>query len=222
MQTSSKQSPIKLAVITGRHPYDVQGFHDLFRAVPGVDFYMQHLEAYATSPSTVRAQYDVVLFYNMHIESPARKDPWYELGTREAMEQLGQSNQGVFVLHHAIVAFPDWPLFDELVGIENRRTDAFTEQSVRVHVSNPDHPITRGLTDWDMVDEVYLMPDAGAANNVLLTTDYPKSMKTLAWTRQYKESRVFCLQSGHDTHTFTNANFREVVSRGIAWCGGRI
>jgi type 1 glutamine amidotransferase len=73
-----------------------------------------------------------------------------------------------------------------------------------------------------MVDEVYVMPSAGEGNEVLLTAEHPKSMKTLAWTRQYKKSRVFCLQSGHDSKTFVNASFQQVVSRGVAWCAGRI
>lgn len=221
MQIGSNQSPIRLAVITGHHPYDVLGFQDLFRSIPDVTFYIQHLEAYATSPSAVRAQYDVVLFYNMHFDTPTKKDPWYELGTREAIEQLGEPNQGIFVMHHAIVAFPDWPLFDELVGVQHRRTDAFTEETIRVRVANPNHPIAQGLSDWEMVDEVYVMPNAGNDNTIVLTADHPKSMKTLAWTRQYKKSRVFCLQSGHDTKTFVNANFRKVVAQGITWCAGR-
>jgi len=222
MQNASNQSPIRLAVITGRHPYDVLGFQDLFRSIPNLDFYVQHLETYATSPSNVRAQYDAILFYNMHFDTPTKKDPWYELGTREAFEQLGEPNQGIFVMHHAIVAFPDWPLFDEVVGIKERRTDAFTEQTVHVHVANPNHPITQGLTDWDMVDEVYVMPDAGEGNDILLTAEHPKSMKTLAWTRQYKKSRVFCLQSGHDANAFKNESYRKLVTQAISWCAGRV
>jgi type 1 glutamine amidotransferase len=222
MSNASHPTPIKLAVITGRHPYDVLGFQDLFRALPGLDCYIQHLEAYATSSSTVRSQYDVVLFYNMHKEAPSKKDPWYELGTREAIEQLGEPNQGIIVMHHAIVAYPDWAVWDEVIGVKNRRTEADSVgQTVRVHVVNPQHPITRGLADWDMEDEVYQMADAADGCDVLLTTDHPKSMKTLAWTHQYKQSRVFNLQSGHDTQTFLNPQFRQLLSQGIAWCAGR-
>ena len=222
MQTASNHTPIRLAVVTGRHPYDVVGFQELFRSIPGVDAYIQHLEAFATSPSAQRAEYDVVLFYNMHFDTPAKKDPWYELGTREAYEQLGDAKQGIFVMHHALVAFPDWPLYDEIVGVRERRTDAFAEELLRVQVAAPDHVITKGLSDWEMVDEVYAMPDAGTGNEILLTAEHPKSMKTIAWTRQYKASRVFCLQSGHDAKTFQNQNFRHVVSQGIAWCAERV
>ena len=40
------------------------------------------------------------------------------------------------------------------------------------------------------------MADAGGDNHILLTTDHPRSMRTLAWTRTFRHSRVFCLQPG--------------------------
>jgi len=51
----------------------------------------------------------------------------------------------------------------------------------------------------------------------LLTTDHHKCMRTVAWTHQVDQSRVFCLQSGHDDAAFSNPNFRKVVQCGIAW-----
>jgi type 1 glutamine amidotransferase len=56
---------------------------------------------------------------------------------------------------------------------------------------------------------------------VLLTTDHPKSMKTLGWVRQHRNARVFCLQSGHDGVTWASPEFRTVLERGIRWCAGR-
>jgi type 1 glutamine amidotransferase len=65
------------------------------------------------------------------------------------------------------------------------------------------------------------MNDAGEGSDVLLTTVHPESMKTIAWTRQYKNARVFCYQSGHDNQAYANPNFRKVVARGIHWLAGR-
>jgi type 1 glutamine amidotransferase len=65
------------------------------------------------------------------------------------------------------------------------------------------------------------MASAGEGSEVLLTTDHPKSMKTLGWARQYKQSRVFCLESGHDNQTWADPSFREVLRRGLLWCARR-
>ena len=42
------------------------------------------------------------------------------------------------------------------------------------------------------------------------------------WARRYRNARVFCLQSGHDSRAYENPNFREVVRRGIVWLSGRL
>ncbi|HOS92106.1 MAG TPA: ThuA domain-containing protein [Armatimonadota bacterium] len=34
---------LKTAVLTGRHPFNVIGFHELFRRWPGVEPYIQHM-----------------------------------------------------------------------------------------------------------------------------------------------------------------------------------
>ena len=73
-----------------------------------------------------------------------------------------------------------------------------------------------------MTDETYLMPDAAAGNHILVTTDHPRSMTTIAWTRQHGLSRVFCLQSGHDHLTWDHASFRTLLRQGIDWCAAPV
>jgi len=73
-----------------------------------------------------------------------------------------------------------------------------------------------------MVDETYTMKDPGEGSTILLSTDHPKSMKHLAWTREYRKSRVFCFESGHDDKAWSNSGFKKVLARGMQWCAGRI
>jgi len=42
-------------------------------------------------------------------------------------------------------------------------------------------------------------------------------MHGIAWTRTFRESRVFCLQSGHDSEAFADANFRRILANAIQW-----
>ena len=98
----------------------------------------------------------------------------------------------------------------------------FTQQTIRVQVAEPEHPITRGLADWEMLEETYTMGRPGEDCTPLLTVDHPNSMKTLAWTRQHRNARVFCMQPGHDNHAYANPSFRTVLTRGIEWTAGRI
>jgi type 1 glutamine amidotransferase len=73
-----------------------------------------------------------------------------------------------------------------------------------------------------MRDEYFVVDPPGAESTALLTTDHPKSMKPLGWVRMHRNARVFCYQGGHGPTAYADANFREVLSRGIAWVSGRI
>ena len=217
--------PLKVAVVTGGHPYDVQDFHRLFRSLAGMDAYIQHMDDFATSSEAVRDGYDVVVLYIMLTEGPGdekEKLPLYAGNRKAVLEHLGATNQGIVVLHHALLAYPNWPVWSELVGIANRKFWFYHDQHIQVKIANPGHPITQGLHDWEMTDETYTMANAGVGSDILLTLDHPKSMKTIGWTRQFKQARVFCLESGHDNQAWANANFREVLRRGIQWCARRI
>jgi uncharacterized protein len=207
---------IKTAVITGNHPYEVPQFISLFRSLKSVDFYPQYLENFTADLANVREQYDVVLFYNMHMvldQGPVQA----------ALEKLGDTKQGIFCLHHGLLSYPDWSLWSEVVGIPNRHFKYYPGETVHVEIADSKHPITQGLQPWEIVDETYAMdPAAGAGNHVLLTTKHPRSLPTLAWTSKYRNSPVFCLASGHGKETYENSSFRLVVERGIQWLAGKI
>ena len=213
---------IKTAVITGGHSFDVIEFHELFRALPSLDAYIQHLDDFAASPQEVRDSYDALCFYFFPQPDPTDEGPWWTGAPKAAMEHLGQTEQGIVVLHHALLAYPDWPLWAEIVGIENRSFDYYHGETMNVYPTAVEHPITRGLAPWTMVDETYDMADAGEGSEILLTTDHPKSMKTIAWTRSWNRSRVFCCELGHDHVAWQDPNFRTVLERGVQWSVGKL
>jgi hypothetical protein len=216
-------NPVKTAVVTGGHRFDVVNFHHLFQGLEGVQPYVQHMDDFASSPEEERDSYECVVFYTMLRDSPSDEGrPGYAGKPKAALEHLGETGQGILVLHHAILAYPKWPLWSDLVGIGDRSFGYHFSQSVRVETADGAHPITRGVASWEMVDETYTMADAGADSEVLLTTGHPNSMRTLAWARTHKNARVFCFQSGHDNETWLDRGFREVLRRGIHWAARRI
>jgi uncharacterized protein len=216
-------APVRTAVVTGGHSYDVIGFHELFRRLAGVDAVIQHLDDFCASPEAVRDRYETVVFYIMMMNGPSDDGhPWYAGKPRTVLEHLGTTEQGILVLHHALLAYPQWSTWSEIVGIDQRRFGYHHGQQVHVEVTGATHPITAGLAAWHMVDETYTMADAGPGSEILLTVDHPKSMRTIGWTRQHRDSRVFCFESGHDNETWVDESFREVLRRGIAWCARRM
>lgn len=146
---------------------------------------------------------------------------------KDALESLGENGQGIFMLHHSLTAFPDWQYWLDICGMRDPRVapqpgpPSRVDQRLRIEIADPDHPITKGMPSWEMVDETYNMRDAAEGNHLLLTTDHPECMRTIAWTRRHKSAHVFSLQSGHDNQTYANPQFRGVIARSIQWLAGR-
>lgn len=216
---------LKIAVITGGHHFDVIKFQQLFRELPDIDAYPQHMADFVASLPTVREQYEVLVFYThlrAEIDSlglpPGRRDTFLSV-----LETLGSTHQGIVVLHHGLLAFPDWAIWNKVVGITDRTLREYAHNEViDYHPADSTHPICSGLTDWTMTDETYLMNNPDTDNHILITTNHVRSMRSVAWTRQHNLSRVFCLQSGHDQHTWEHFNFRKLLHQGIKWCAGKV
>ncbi|HEX7071544.1 MAG TPA: ThuA domain-containing protein [Rhodothermales bacterium] len=98
-----------------------------------------------------------------------------------------------------------------------------------VHISNPDHPITRGLTDFRMTgtEQYYLHFDP--AVHVLATTTFSGEhepgiegvVMPVAWTRRFGEGRIFNHTIGHQVADFDVPQVVEMTRRGVKWAAGR-
>lgn len=209
-----------VAVVTGGHGFDVPRFHDVFRDVRGT-FYPQDLRNFAADAGGVLTQYDAVVFYTMYRESDVDEEAVEQVET--AVRDISDAGTGVVVLHHAVLALPESAVWIDVCGLPDRGSDHIDphfDQTVAVDVADSDHPITRGLSGWEMSDETYEMPDPAGDSRVLLTTDHPDSMDVVGWTRAFRDARVFCLQSGHGDGAYSNPQFRTVLDRGIRWAVG--
>jgi hypothetical protein len=92
---------------------------------------------------------------------------------------------------------------------------------MKVTVVDREHPITRGLDDFEIHDETYGGYFTSSNVHVLLKTDHPKNDPSLAWTTQYGKSRVFYLMLGHDRLAWENPAYSKLLDRGIRWAAGR-
>ena len=96
----------------------------------------------------------------------------------------------------------------------------YDDQEFEIDVADRQHPITRGLQNWHIHDETYVLPEPGEGSQVLFSTGYAKSMKAIGWVREVERARIFNFQPGHDRVAWENPVFRLALARGIAWCAG--
>ena len=224
---------IKTAVITGEHPFVVEDLHGFFRSIPEIDFYPQHMEDFVTDSSGSRhwerqtthghpwLNYDVIVFYNMHQQIPDPEDK-LDARTIEVLERLGETSTGLVFMHHGVLAFMGWQLWSDMVGIQDRSFTADHEHPLSAEVVNPDHPITKDMPSWEMIDETYIIDPPGEDSDILVTTDNPNGVTNLVWTRQHRNSRVMGTQLGHGRIGYNTPQFRQIMARGIQWVAGRL
>jgi type 1 glutamine amidotransferase len=212
----------KVLLITGGHGFEREPFLKVFRDNSNIA--VTHAEhSKGTADAYDRADlfdYDVVVLYDMPKEiNDAQKQRFVDL-TKKGI--------GLVVLHHALVSYQHWPEYERIIGgrypEEDGKGGVVTEKvgyqhdvDYTVKIAAKDHPITAGLSDFPIKDEIYWGFRTGSDIKPLITTDQPKSGKPLGWTRTEANSRIVYLQLGHGPEAYSNPNYRRLVAQSIAF-----
>ncbi len=140
---------------------------------------------------------------------------------------------GVCILHAADNAFPGWVEYEEICALLWREgTGHGHYHKFDVKITDPDHPITRGLPPVlkDHPDELYhkLVHMHDTPYDVIATAySSPESNGTgedepMLVVKEYGEGRVFHCILGHvweggGMDTFESPDFQRVLLRGCEW-----
>jgi len=218
---------LKVAVLTGGHGFEHDSFFTLFKGYDDIEYVEVQLKDHSEIFEDIsKWDYDVIVLYNMTQEmSPQRQKNFIKL-----------LNQGVglVALHHTMGAFQAWPEYRKIIGakyylkpieengVERRASTYKHDVDINVHIVDTSHPITRGMSDFQIHDETYNYCGFEKDNHVLLTTDHPENNKSISWVRRYGKAKVCGIQLGHDSAAYANPNFRQLIIRSIRWTAGRL
>lgn len=90
--------------------------------------------------------------------------------------------------------------------------------SYDVHITNHDHPITRGINDFTMVNTEQYYMHVDPSNNVLATTTFESGcVMPAVWTRTWAKGRVSYTSLGHTYKDFNIPETLQIVRRGMLW-----
>lgn len=219
-------SPIRVLLMTGGHKFETEPFFKLFKDNPEITYQaVEPPQGYEQLRPEHAAAYDVLVLYtyNRSISEQAKSD----------LVNWLASGKGLVVLHHAIATYPDWPEYWKILGaryyLKSNVVDgvfkprsAFKEgMHFKIHVAAPNHPVTRGVQDFEIHDETYKLFDVYDECHPLLTTDEPRSNPVIAWAKTYKKARVVYLQSGHDHFAYENPNYQQILRQALRWTANR-
>jgi len=217
---------IRVLLTYGGHGFEEKPFFAMFDALGDVQYTKAPLpESAGFRKPGLENDYDVIVRYDMV--------PGFKPEQEKAFVALLERGIGLVALHHNLGAHRQWPEYTKIIGgkycfdVYQEGGKSFGpsayehDQDLSVTVPDHEHPITRGLADFAIHDEVYnhcyVAPDV----RVLLTTNHPKNDPKIAWAHEYGKSRVFYFQLGHDSQAWKNPAYPEILARGIHWAAGK-
>jgi uncharacterized protein len=167
--------------------------------------------------------YDVIVLNYQNHEVPAPQ------GALENLKEVVEGGRGLVLVHFACGAFIDWETrtvskeFAEIAGrVWNPGLRGHDPRGMfHVNIIDNDHPVTKGLSDFDTDDELYTCLDGTEPIDVLAKArskvdgkDYP-----MAFVLTPGKGRTFHCVLGHDLKAM-NDDAGELYRRGTLWASG--
>lgn len=212
---------LNILVITGGHGFDEKSFFEMFDSFQDITYTRLVQPEANTQLGTIDPKtYDAIVFYDMP-KSITEQD-------KTIYYKLLKLGKGLVFLHHSQCSYQAWEGFKTIVGgkyYEEKNTPQTStyqhDVTFTVKISDPKHPVTRGLKDFEILDEVYGNTEVLPGVTPLLTTDHPQSSKTIGWTHQIEKSRIVYIQPGHDKNSYFNPNYQKLVLQAIEFVSGK-
>ena len=173
-------------------------------------------DPYILESETALKAYDVIVFTIF-----SRRVQMLPENAQENLLNFVRGGKGFFVQHLASASFPKWEEFGKLCGRKwVMGTSGHSPRSVfKAKVVNKQHPITAGLDDFEIDDELYSKLQGTGEINVLVEGDseFSKKAEPLVFTLNYGKGRVVHNAFGHDRKALMTPNVQKIIARGVEW-----
>jgi len=162
------------------------------------------------------ARYELIVLHYYNAKTPTLSD-----AAKENLVQFVKGGKGLAVSHLSSASFKEWEEFRRMCGRYwvMGKSGHGPRSVFKARIVDKEHPITKGLDDFEADDELYAKLLGDAAINVLVEADSDWSRKTepLAFTLEYGKGRVFHEAFGHDGKAIRNPSVQKLIQRGCAW-----
>jgi type 1 glutamine amidotransferase len=173
------------------------------------------------------AGFEVVLTENRDAFKAETLDPFdvvvcYTTGENLTEEQAqgllhGMAHKGIgFVgVHSAADSFKETPGFINMVGGKFLSHPSYWP-SLAFKVLDHHHAVMKGVEDFEMEEELYLMETYGHFD-LLMSAWWQGFERPITWVKPYGHGRVLYTALGHDKQQTENPNFQKIVINGVRW-----
>lgn len=167
-------------------------------------------------------EYDVLVYGDKLSRRTVGEDgkitfpPFLEPAEEQGLLDFVRGGKGLCGLHYMSWSLPGH--LNLLVGGSANWHPPIKEH--HVIIEDPDHEITKGIGNFSLHDELYMLSwDVNV--HVLAIVEWYEKRLPVAWTHQYGDGRVFYTSLGHDERAFATPEYLQLLISGAKWAAGR-
>jgi type 1 glutamine amidotransferase len=165
---------------------------------------------------TALKAYDVIVFTIY-----TRRVPVIPGQAQENLLNFVKGGKGFFVQHLASSSFAKWEEFGKLCGRKwvMGRSGHGPRAAFEAKVVGKQHPITAGMDNFKVNDELYAKLEGTGKINVLVEadSDWSKRTEPLVFTLDYGKGRTVHNAFGHDRKALMTPSVQKIIVRGVEW-----
>jgi len=120
-------------------------------------------------------------------------------------------------------AYQNWLAFDKEVlgGDYQGHYGSGPMTHIEPHPTARVHPILKGIPPFDTYGSLYKNPAIAQDTKLLLTGKAVKHSEPVAWTRFYRDGKIFYTSLGHQKD-FRVDEFLRLLANAVFWVAGRL
>ncbi|UCG47898.1 MAG: ThuA domain-containing protein [Phycisphaerales bacterium] len=208
---AARDAKVKVLFLRGGGVHDWKGCTPILTEVlnNSGDFAVTYTENLDDLKDRIR-QFDIIIHYTTGLQ--LNEDQ--ETGLCDFVNNGG----GYLGIHSASDSFKNSDRFWEMVG---GRFAGHGGGKFTVHIYDAEHPITRGLQDFEIQDETYSHNyHKNATMRCLTRMSRGNERQSMCWISHYGKGRMFYTGNGHGRQAWANPTFQRLVVRGAYWAAG--
>jgi len=216
-------SPIQVLLISGKNNHEWQKTSPAFRQILEERgfFKVDITERPDTLKMSDLKKYEVIASnWNAFPESTRQ---WGEVAEKAILDFVNRGG-GFVLFHSASAAHYDWPEYQQMVGATwGKNTHHGQIAPFEVKIQNTKHPVTKGMSNFVITDELWVEMDQQPGIEVLCSAFAPSSNKgrdqdePVLICRKQGKGRCFYLVLGHDVAAMQNSGWKTLMQRGTEW-----
>jgi len=220
---SCGNEPARLLILSGQNNHRWQETTPLIREIltRNGTFTVDITERPDTMTAAMFKSYDVIV--SNQNTYPEQASTW-GTATKQAFLDFMSRGGGFVCIHSASYAHYDWPPFLEICGARwGEKTHHGPISDFTVQIINRNHPITKGIQDFPIRDELWVDMECHPSMEVLCavqTDEYkhtPGKREPVVLTTRYGKGRGYYLVLGHDATVMAHPDWQKLLLQGTAW-----